>query len=147
MTQESMPPAANRTTKWLWMAGVAILVLVFLGTLFWQRPVTTQVFPGEIPVAQAASMRDKGSFLLDVRQPEEWSEGHIPGSTLIPLGELESRVGDVPRNREIVVVCRSGNRSKRGRDILLKAGFDRVTSMTGGLIAWKAERRPTISGL
>jgi len=81
-----------------------------------------------------------------VRQPEEWNEFHVPGSTLIPLGELASRVDELPRDQEILVVCRSGNRSAQGRDILLEAGFTRVTSMAGGVTQWKAAGYPTVSG-
>jgi rhodanese-related sulfurtransferase len=81
--------------------------------------------------------------VLDVRQPEEWDQVHIPGTTLIPLGELESRLSEVPKDKEVVVVCRSGNRSQQGRDILLNAGFEQVTSMTGGLNDWRSSGYPT----
>jgi rhodanese-related sulfurtransferase len=97
-------------------------------------------------VEAAAAKREAGAFILDVRQPEEWNEFHIPDATLIPLGELASRVDEVPRDQEIVVVCRSGNRSQQGRDILLKAGFTQVTSMAGGVTQWKAAGHPTVSG-
>jgi len=97
-------------------------------------------------VTEAVARRSAGAFILDVRQPEEWVEGHIPGSTLIPLGELQSRVGEIPRDKEIVVVCRSGNRSQTGRDILRRAGLTRATSMAGGLREWTAEGHPTVRG-
>ena len=90
-----------------------------------------------VSVADAASLRDAGAFVLDVREPDEWAAGHIPGATLIPLGELASRVGDVPRDRSILVVCRSGNRSAEGRDILLNAGLPSVTSLDGGMTDWE----------
>lgn len=100
-----------------------------------QAPAT---LPLEVDVATAATMRDAGAFVLDVRQPEEWVAGHIPGATLIPLGELSSRTAEVPSDREVVVVCRSGNRSATGRDILRDAGFATVTSMAGGMNDWAA---------
>ena len=84
--------------------------------------------PLEVDVEKAAAMRDAGAFMLDVRQPEEWAAGHIPEATLIPLGELADRVAEVPTGREIVVVCRSGNRSQQGRDILINAGYGTVTA-------------------
>ncbi len=146
MTQESAPPATRRNTKWVWLAVVAMLALGLIAMLFWQRPRTMGSLPEEISVAQAVTMREKGSFLLDVREPEEWTESHVPGSTHIPLGALDARVAELPRDQEIVVVCRSGNRSQRGRDILLDAGFGRVTSMTGGLTAWTAGGQPTVAG-
>jgi rhodanese-related sulfurtransferase len=102
--------------------------------------------PAEITNAEAMAKRDQGAFILDVRQPEEWADFHVPGSTLIPLGELANRLNEVPRDREVVVVCRSGNRSQPGRDILLQAGYPQVTSLKGGLSQWKAAGYPTVSG-
>ena len=75
-----------------------------------------------------------------------WNTVHIPGANLIPLGELASRVDELPKDQEIVVVCHSGNRSAKGRDILLKAGFTQVTSMAGGMTQWEAAGYPTVSG-
>jgi rhodanese-related sulfurtransferase len=146
MDRESMEPALDRRARWpLWLWGV-FLVLGLAAILLLRVPTHENHLAREIPVAQAVVLRDQGSFLLDVRQPDEWEEAHIPGATLIPLGELEARVAEVPRDRDIVVVCRSGNRSKRGRDILLGAGFAQVTSMSGGMIAWKERGQPTVSG-
>jgi rhodanese-related sulfurtransferase len=92
--------------------------------------------PSEISVSEAYEMRSAGAFILDVREPQEWQAWHIPGATLIPLGELESRLRELPNDQEIVVVCRSGNRSATGRDILTKAGFGNTTSMAGGMNSW-----------
>ena len=90
----------------------------------------------EISIADAYAAYKAGTLLLDVREQEEWDAFHIPGTTLIPLGELPSRLDDLPRDRRIIVVCRSGNRSQEGRDILLEAGFTDVTSMAGGVTEW-----------
>ena len=102
--------------------------------------------PATVSTAEALAMRDAGAFVLDVRQPEEWNAVHIPGATLIPLGELSSRLAEVPRDRQVLVVCRSGNRSAQGRDILLGAGFPSVTSMAGGMSDWTAAGYPTTTG-
>jgi rhodanese-related sulfurtransferase len=102
--------------------------------------------PAEISVAEAAAKREAGAFMLDVRTPEEWNEYHIPGSTLIPLDQLETRLNEVPKDKEVVVVCRSGNRSKPGRDALKAAGYTQVTSMSGGLKEWQAANQPTVTG-
>jgi rhodanese-related sulfurtransferase len=98
--------------------------------------------PPTISVDDAHAMYQDGAFVLDVRTVEEWNEYHAPGTTLIPLDELASRVDEVPRDRPIVVVCRSGNRSDEGRDILLNAGFTQITSMDGGLKEWRAQGYP-----
>ncbi|MEW6224794.1 MAG: rhodanese-like domain-containing protein [Chloroflexota bacterium] len=108
--------------------------------------VPASTLPIEMDVAKAAAMRDAGAFILDVRELDEWVTGHIPDATLIPLGSLASRAGEVPADRDIVVVCRSGNRSAQGRDILLNAGFKAVTSMAGGMNEWAAAGLPVATG-
>jgi len=85
--------------------------------------------------------QDEGVFVLDVREQEEWDEYHAPMATLIPLGELQARLSEVPKDKEILVVCRSGNRSQEGRDILLAAGYN-ATSMAGGMKDWSAKGYP-----
>jgi len=96
----------------------------------------------QVSVDEAYAKYQSGVFLLDVREQEEWDEYHVPNTTLIPLDQLPNRLGDLPRDEEIVVICRSGNRSKDGAKILLKAGFTNVTSMDGGLKAWSAKGYP-----
>ncbi len=102
--------------------------------------------PAEIDVATAASKEQSGAFMLDVREPDEWAAGHIDGATLIPLGELAARVAEIPSDKEVVVVCRSGNRSAQGRDILLGAGLPSVTSMAGGMNEWAAAGNKVVTG-
>ena len=98
--------------------------------------------PREISVDEAYGKYQGGAFVLDVRTQEEWNEYHAPNTTLIPLDQLPARLNEVPHDQEIVVVCRSGNRSQQGRDILLNAGFEQVTSMTGGLNEWRTKGYP-----
>jgi rhodanese-related sulfurtransferase len=95
----------------------------------------------DISVDKAYEMYQAGAFVVDVRTQEEWDEYHAPNTTLIPLDQLQARLNEVPKDKEIVVVCRSGNRSQQGRDILLAAGFN-ATSMTGGLKEWYAKGYP-----
>lgn len=132
----------------LWIWGVVVLVLAGVFAIWMTSRGTTETssYPREISVEEAVAKRDSGAFILDVRQPEEWNEFHVPDSTLIPLAELASRVNELPKDQEIVVVCRSGNRSAQGRDILLEAGFTKVTSMAGGLTQWRGAGYPTVSG-
>jgi rhodanese-related sulfurtransferase len=110
------------------------------------EPTSPPALAPTVSVTEAAALRDGGAFVLDVREPAEWADGHIPGATLIPLGELVDRVGEVPRDRSILVVCHSGNRSAEGRDILLGAGFASVTSLDGGMIDWAAAGMPIEPG-
>ncbi|MDH3943021.1 MAG: rhodanese-like domain-containing protein [Anaerolineae bacterium] len=133
----------QKTKQILMIAGI-VLVIVLLGSIGLMNAPTQSA--AEINVAQAYEMRADGAFILDVREPEEWNQHHIPGATLIPLGELASRVDELPSDQEIVVVCRSGNRSQTGRDILLNAGFESVTSMAGGVNDWIASGYEVVSG-
>lgn len=129
------------------IAGLILLAIVLAAiVVFNDRPVAQAALPSQVSVDQAAQLREQGVFVLDVRQPEEWNEAHIPGSTLIPLGELPQRLSELPSDQEILVVCRSGNRSQTGRDILREAGFENVTSMSGGIISWNSKGYPTVSG-
>jgi rhodanese-related sulfurtransferase len=103
---------------------------------------TSNALASTISVNEAYNLYQNGAFVLDVRTQEEWNEFHAPNTMLIPLDQLASRLNEVPRDRQVVVVCRSGNRSQEGRDILLNAGFEQVTSMTGGLTEWRASGYP-----
>lgn len=77
-------------------------------------------------------------FLLDVRQPDEFAAEHIHGATLIPLGELPGRIDEIEqyRDQEIIVICRSGNRSGQACMFLEMSGFSKATNMRGGMLAW-----------
>jgi rhodanese-related sulfurtransferase len=129
--------------------GIVLLVVVTIAILLFSgRGGDTSnagSLPASVSVDQAYQMYQDGTFVLDVRTPEEWNEFHAPDTTLIPLDELASRVDELPKDQPIVVVCRSGNRSQAGRDILLQAGFE-ATSMTGGLNQWRDSGHPVVSG-
>ncbi len=100
----------------------------------------SRLFGGGINQVEPAQAKSKlsgkqASFLLDVRQPEEYREGHISGAKLIPLGELQKRAKELPRDREIIVVCHSGNRSGSAVRYLASAGYNAV-NLRGGMINW-----------
>lgn len=122
----------------LWI-GLGIVILV-AAAFFLFRPKST--LPTEISATQAWEEYQQGAFFLDVRTQQEWDQGHIAKSTLIPLDDLQGRLSELPRDKDIVVICRSGARSKEGAAILRQSGFTRVTCMTGGLQAWVAAGYP-----
>lgn len=125
---------------------IAVGLLIFLiASLGGEKVSNAGTLPASISVDEAYQMYQEGTFVLDVRTPEEWNEFHAPNTTLIPLDELASRLDELPKDQPILVVCRSGNRSQTGRDILLQAGFD-ATSMNGGLTEWRAKGYSVVSG-
>ena len=143
--------SASKNNTWLWVAIAAAVVLVGVIGFLLINPSGDQVVsvtppPAEISVDEAYAKYEDGTFFLDVRTPEEWVDYHAPNSTLIPLDDLEARVNEVPSDQEVVVVCRSGNRSQIGRDILKQAGHTQVSSMAGGLKTWQAAGYPITSG-
>lgn len=137
-------------TKGLPIWAIGLLVIVLLATVgaivVLSQPPAVTTLPAEITVAQAADLQKNGAFILDVREPSEWAQFHIQGATLIPLGDLPNRLSDVPKDRQVIVYCRTGVRSAQGRDILKNAGYTLVTSMTGGITQWQAKGMPVISG-
>jgi adenylyltransferase/sulfurtransferase len=83
-------------------------------------------------------------FLLDVREPNEFQIGRIPGSTLIPLGEVPQRVDEIPRDKEIIVHCKMGGRSAKAATFLRQQGFTRVKNLKGGILDWSDKIDPSV---
>lgn len=131
---------------WTWAALGALVLLVVAGALvLWQNE-PEPVLAEEISTAEAYEKYQAGTFLVDVRTPEEWDEVRVPGVPLVPLDELEERLDEIPQGEEIVVICRSGNRSKQAAAILTEAGFTQVASMQGGIKEWQAAGYPVEEG-
>ncbi len=99
--------------------------------------------PASIPSVRATDVPDD-ALLLDVREPEEWDAGHAPSAHHVPLMELPSRLGEVPDDREVVVVCRVGGRSAHATAWLLAHGRTAV-NLDGGMDAWVAAGRPLVA--
>lgn len=83
----------------------------------------------------------KRPLVLDVREPHEMRNGYIAGAKLIPLGQLPGRMKELPKDREIVVVCRSGSRSASATKSLIAAGYTAI-NMKGGMLAWQWANLP-----
>jgi adenylyltransferase/sulfurtransferase len=101
---------------------------------------------GEITPTEVKEKQDRGDkfVLLDVREPHEFQICRIPGSTLIPLGELPKRVSELNPNDEIVAHCKMGGRSAKAVDFLKQSGFTNVRNMTGGILAWSDKVDPSV---
>jgi rhodanese-related sulfurtransferase len=97
--------------------------------------VSVPELPAEIPA---------DTTLLDVREQDEWDAGHAPHALHIPMGELAGRLGDLPEDRDVLVVCRSGGRSARVTQYLNANGWD-ARNVDGGMQSWHAAGRPLTS--
>lgn len=88
----------------------------------------------------------KNALVLDVRETNEFESGHILNSRLIPLGKLKERIGELEKykDRPIVLVCRSGNRSDSASSSLGKQGFSQVYTLAGGILAWQKAKLPLV---
>ena len=87
---------------------------------------------------------DAGALLLDVRTPDEWHAGHPDGATWIPMGEIVQRQAELPADREIVVICKTGGRSARVTEALVGAGYE-AANVAGGAEAWQAAGLPIVT--
>ena len=114
----------------------ALLALAMTGTAF----AADTVSPAQ--VAQQIKDPKTAPFLLDVRTPEEFAEGHVPGAKNIPVAEIEARAAEVPKDRPVVVYCRSGARVKRANAILRERGWTNLVEMEGSMLAWDAAQLP-----
>jgi sulfur-carrier protein adenylyltransferase/sulfurtransferase len=100
----------------------------------------------EITPVELKRLMDEGKapVLVDVREPHEYQICRIPGSTLIPLGEVPARMNELNTADEIVVHCRSGARSAKAVDFLMKSGFRKIRNLQGGILAWSDQVDPSV---
>ncbi|MEV5693012.1 rhodanese-like domain-containing protein [Micromonospora globbae] len=99
----------------------------------------------EVNLTDFAAAHADGAVVVDVREPFEYIEGHVPGARLVPLAQLPTALGDLPRNRPVYVICASGNRSLAAAQFLARAGID-ARSVSGGTGAWARSGRPVATG-
>ena len=91
----------------------------------------------EVTPEEAMALVADGTILIDVREQDEWDSGHAPDARLVPLSQLQDRIGELPENQRFLVVCHSGMRSMRATAYLRSDGFDAV-NVSGGMVAWSA---------
>ena len=99
-----------------------------------------------VDALELKQMIDRGDkfLLLDVREPHEYQIARIPGSTLIPLGDLPKRLNELDKSADIVAQCKTGGRSQKAVDLLKQNGFQHVRNMTGGITAWSDKVDPSV---
>jgi len=99
--------------------------------------------PDTIDPQTVAQVKDREDVVLfDVREQFEYDEGHIPGVTLIPLGDVPNRLSEIPTDKTVILTCRSGNRSGQAADFLRQNGYTNVHNMEGGIVAWQQAGLP-----
>ena len=81
-------------------------------------------------------------FVLDVRTPQEYAAGHVPGAVNVPQEQLASRLAEVPKDKDVVIYCRSGRRSALAADVLAANGYTRLSHLDGDMNAWVEKGRP-----
>ncbi|WP_432137016.1 MULTISPECIES: rhodanese-like domain-containing protein [unclassified Streptomyces] len=86
-----------------------------------------------------------GGVVVDVREPAEYTAGHVPGARLMPLHTVPARCGELPADRPVYVICASGNRSRTAADLMTARGID-ACSVSGGTGAWVRDGRPVVTG-
>lgn len=99
----------------------------------------------EIDVDELDRARSTAAAVIDVRQPEEYDAGHVPGARLIPLSEVPGRLGEVPADGEVLVICQTGARSARATDFFRRQGIE-ARNVAGGTKAWVESGRPVVYG-
>ena len=102
-----------------------------------QDPACATIPPQELWTA-ICNGEEERPFIVDVREPREFSQGHIPDAHSIPLAHILAEEWQLPSNQQIVLVCRSGRRSRRAAFALIKSGVANVKILNGGMIAWEA---------
>jgi rhodanese-related sulfurtransferase len=102
------------------------------------------VFGQQVPTVTADQVGED-AYLVDVREDDEWTAGHAPGAHHVPMMEIPARMSEVPNDREVVVVCRSGGRSGQVVNYLMNNGWDNVRNLDGGMRQWAAAGRPMVS--
>lgn len=99
-----------------------------------------------LTVEEAYALTQKGTLLIDVREPDEVAEVAygVKNYRNVPLSQLANRLQDIPRDQQVILACRSGNRSRRAYDLLVAQGYQNLTNMEGGMLAWEARQLPVV---
>ena len=99
----------------------------------------------EIDIDEAARRIAAGTPVIDVREPDEYEDGHVPGAPLIPLAVVPDHVSDVPASGEVLIICKVGGRSRKAAEYLRGQGIDAI-NIAGGTLAWMDAGHRVVTG-
>lgn len=125
---------------------LGLAVVASLGAVvFYELRLKSQAI-GQLSVADAVRLINRGATIVDVRKPEEYGAGHIVNARNIPLSEIEAdaKIVKKPKDKVLVTVCESGGTSRRAAALLKHAGFENVFSLKGGIASWRADSLPLV---
>jgi len=133
--------------EWIQQNIVNILVGVLIVWLVWKRFIAPMILGVKsMSAAEYHNFRKQEHTLLDVRSSSEWESGHPSSAIHIDLGSIRSRMHELPKDKPLVVICASGNRSAIAATTLAKSDFSTVYNFSGGMAAWRASGLPVKSG-
>lgn len=120
---------------------LAIVLLAIAGVTH-ADTTATNIAPDKL--VERLEQKDADLVVLDVRTPEEFAAGHVPGAVNIPHDQLPNRIAEITnaKNKDVVVYCRSGKRAAMAQDTLAAHGFKRVLHLEGDILKWQEEKRP-----
>ncbi len=134
-------------SQWMQANGIYLFIALLVAWMLWQRllaPMLSGV--KRLDATEYLKIHGTEHVLIDVRSLSEWTSGHAPQAMHIPLGEIATRMRDIPENKPVVVVCASGNRSAMAATALAKKGYSPVFNFAGGIGAWRSAGLPVKAG-
>ena len=109
------------------------------------QPATTTVHLAQVSqeaLVEMQARKDSHVFVLDVRTPQEFAAGHVPGAVNIPYDQVASRLGEIPKDDEVVLYCQSGRRAGLAAEVLADNGYGRLAHLDGDMRGWQQAGRP-----
>jgi len=124
-----------------------ILIAVVITWLLWKRLIAPKLSGVKsMTISDYHTLRNEEHTLLDVRSTGEWQSGHPSNAVHIELGEISKRMHELPKDKPLIVICASGNRSAMAATKLANAGFEPVYNFSGGMSSWKSSGLPVKLG-
>lgn len=121
------------------------LLLTLLAGCKTAPAVDVTTLPDTVDVATVKALQGRSDVvILDVREPSEYAAGHIADVTLIPMNDVPNRLAEIPKDKPVIVTCRSGSRSGQITEFLRKQGYTNIHNMRGGIVAWEQAGYPVV---